>query len=175
MHNHQDNQVPPEGFRVLSIVVATDTQNGIGKNNQLLWHLPADLKFFKRTTSGHTIIMGRKTFDSIGKALPNRRNIIISRQPELKVEGIEVYPNLEDALEACADEKEVFIIGGGEIYKQALPKTQRIYLTKVHHEFDADTFFPILEAEDWEVISKEDHFKDDKHLFDYSFVILDRR
>jgi dihydrofolate reductase len=159
----------------LSLIVATDNENGIGKNNQLLWHLPNDLKFFKTTTSGHTIIMGRKTFDSIGKVLPNRRNIVISRQPEFKIEGVEVYPNLDAALETCTDEKEVFIIGGGEIYKQALPKTQRIYLTKVHHEFDADTFFPMLDAKDWEVTFEEDHFKDEKHQYDYSFVILDRR
>lgn len=174
MNIYQDNQVPLGGFRGLSLIVATDNENGIGKNNQLLWHLPNDLKFFKTTTSGHTIIMGRKTFDSIGKALPKRRNIVISRQPAFKIEGVEVYPNLETALQACANEDEVFIIGGGEIYKQALPKTQKIYLTKVHHEFDADTFFPMLDAEEWEVTFKEDHLKDEKHLYDYSFVILDR-
>ncbi len=159
----------------LSIIVATDNENGIGKNNQLLWHLPKDLQFFKKTTSGNPIIMGRKTFDSIGKPLPNRRNMVITRQNDLEINGVEVYHDLNTALKECEAEKEVFIIGGGQIYKQALPLTQKIYLTKVHHEFDADTFFPSINAEDWEVILREDHFKDEKHQFDYSFIILERR
>jgi dihydrofolate reductase len=158
----------------ISIIVATDTENAIGKNNQLLWHLPKDLQFFKKTTSGYPIIMGRKTFDSIGKPLPNRRNIVISRQANLKIEGVEVYHKLNDALKACEEEKELFIIGGGEIYKQALPLAQKIYLTKVNHKFDADTYFPSIDAEDWKVIEKEDNFKDEKHQFDYSFIILER-
>jgi len=158
----------------ISIIVATDTENAIGKNNQLLWHLPKDLQFFKKTTSGYPIIMGRKTFDSIGKPLPNRRNIVISRQANLKIEGVEVYHELSDALKACEEEKELFIIGGGEIYKQALPLAQKIYLTKVNHKFDADTYFPSIDAEDWKVIEKEDNFKDEKHQFDYSFIILER-
>jgi dihydrofolate reductase len=159
----------------LSLIVATDTENGIGKNNQLLWHLPEDLKFFKRTTSGHTVIMGRKTYESIGKPLPNRRNLVISRQENLKIEGVEVFANLEDAINACANEKEAFIIGGGEIYKKALPQTHKIYLTKVHHQFDADTFFPMLDAAQWEVLSAEDYPVDDKHLYPYSFIILQKR
>lgn len=159
----------------LSLIVATDTENGIGKNNQLLWHLPEDLKFFKRTTSGHTVIMGRKTYESIGKPLPNRRNIVISRQENFKIEGVEVYQTLNAAIKACHDENEAFIIGGGEIYKQALPFTQKIYLTKVHHQFDADTFFPTLEATQWEVILKEDHLPDEKHQYPYSFIILQKR
>ncbi|MBK0382320.1 dihydrofolate reductase [Pedobacter sp. SD-b] len=158
----------------LSLIVATDQENGIGKNNQLLWHLPNDLKFFKKTTSGHSIIMGRKTFDSIGKPLPNRRNIIISRKKDLKIEGVEVYNNLESAVKACADDEEPFIIGGGEIYRESLPFVKHIYITKVHHHFNADTFFPKIEALKWEVIFKEDHQKDDKHAFDYSFMILKR-
>lgn len=162
-------------YKNLSLIVATDTENGIGKNNQLLWHLPEDLKFFKRTTSGHTVIMGRKTFESIGKPLPNRRNLVISRQENLKIEGVEVYKNLEDAIKACADENEAFVIGGGEIYQQALPITQKIYLTKVHHQFDADTFFPMLDAAQWEVLSTEDHSTDEKHLYPYSFIILQKR
>ena len=159
----------------LSIIVATDEENGIGKNNQLLWHLPKDLAFFKKTTSGHAIIMGRKTFDSMGKALPNRRNIVISRKKDLEIIGAEVYHDLKDAQLACASEKEVFIIGGGEIYKQALHLVHRLYLTKVHHTFEADTFFPMLEAKDWEVIIREDHQKDEKHAYDYSFIIMEKR
>lgn len=156
----------------LSIIVATDKKNGIGKNNQLLWHLPKDLQFFKKTTSGHPIIMGRKTFDSIGKALPNRRNIVISRQANLTINGVEIYPNLAAALAACAQEEEIFVIGGGEIYKQALPFANKIYLTKVDHQFDADTYFDDINLQDWEVIFKEDHLKDEKHLYNFSFYIL---
>ena len=174
MNIKEDNQVPLVGFRDLSLIVATDEENGIGKNNQLLWHLPNDLKFFKKTTSGHTIIMGRKTYDSIGKPLPNRRNIVITRKENLKIEGVEVFNDLETALLACADDEEAFVIGGGEIYKEALPFVSQIYLTKVHHQFNADTFFPKIEALNWSIKFKEDHQKDDKHAFDYSFLILRR-
>jgi dihydrofolate reductase len=174
MNIKEDNQVPLGGFRGLSLIVATDEENGIGKNNQLLWHLPNDLKFFKKTTSGHTIIMGRKTYDSIGKPLPNRRNIIITRKENLKIEGVEIFNSLENALLACADEEETFVIGGGEIYRESLPLVNQIYLTKVSHQFNADTFFPKINALDWEVIFKEDHLKDEKHAFDYSFLILKR-
>lgn len=159
--------------KVLSIIVATDQKNGIGKNNQLLWHLPKDLQFFKKTTSGHPIIMGRKTFDSIGRALPNRRNIVISRQTDLIISGVEVFSNLADAIAAC-EEEEIFVIGGGEIYKQALPLANKIYLTKVEHQFDAAIFFEDLDLEDWTIIFKEDHEKDEKHLYDFSFYILEK-
>jgi dihydrofolate reductase len=118
--------------------------------------------------------MGRKTFDSIGKPLPNRRNIIITRKENLKIEGVEVFNSLEKAVLACADDEETFVIGGGEIYREALPLVNQIYLTKVHHQFNADTFFPLIDALDWEVTFKEDHPKDDKHAFDYSFLILKR-
>jgi dihydrofolate reductase len=156
----------------ISLIVATDKKNGIGKNNQLLWHLPKDLQFFKKTTSGHPIIMGRKTYDSIGKALPNRRNIVISRQIDLTIEGVEVYPNIDAAVAACGLEEEIFVIGGGEIYKQALAIATKIYLTKVDHQFDADTFFSELNLKDWKVIFEENHLKDEKHLYNFSFNIL---
>src|SRR5690606_21968590 len=113
----------------ISIIVAIDENKAIGKNNQLLWHLPNDLKFFKTTTSGHPIIMGRKTYDSIGKPLPNRKNIIITRNKDLKIGGAEVYTSLSEALAGLKEENEVFIIGGAEIYKQALPLTDKVYLT----------------------------------------------
>jgi len=174
MSINQDNNPISNKFNNLSLIVATDQENGIGKNNQLLWHLPNDLKFFKKTTSGHTVIMGRKTFDSIGKPLPNRRNLIITRKEDLKIEGVEIFNSLEDALKACIKEEQTFIIGGGEIYREALPFVDHIYLTKVHHQFNADTFFPTLDAINWKVTFKEDHYKDDKHAFDYSFLILKR-
>ena len=158
----------------ISIIVAIDENKAIGKDNQLLWHLPNDLKFFKKTTSGHPIIMGRKTFDSIGKPLPNRKNIIISRNKDLKIEGAEVYPSLTAALKSVEEENEVFIIGGAEIYKQALPTSDKIYLTQVHHQFEADTYLDGFDQGDWETVLKEDHFKDEKHLYNYSFVLLQK-
>jgi len=156
----------------ISIVVATDQKNAIGKNNQLLWHLPNDLKFFKKITSGGTIIMGRKTYNSIGKPLLNRRNIVISRQDNLVIEGVEVFNSIEKAIQACENENEIFIIGGAEIYKQALPLTTKVYLTQVHHIFEADTYLTGFSISDWQLISKEDHYKDEKHLYNYSFLIL---
>ncbi|RZM29544.1 MAG: dihydrofolate reductase, partial [Pedobacter sp.] len=113
---------------MVSMVVAIAENNAIGKDNQLLWHLPRDLKHFKTITSGHTVIMGRKTFDSVGKPLPNRRNIVITRNTELSIDGVEVVNDLKSALRLCAAEEEVFIVGGAEIYKQAMPDTGRIYL-----------------------------------------------
>ncbi|RWU04870.1 dihydrofolate reductase [Pedobacter chitinilyticus] len=158
----------------ISIVVAISENNAIGKDNQLLWHLPSDLKHFKNITTGHTIIMGRKTYDSIGKPLPNRRNIIITRQKDLNLEGVEVVNSLEEALSLSKDEEEVFIIGGAEIYKQAVAVSHRIYLTRVHQEFEADAFFPELDHETWREIEKVDHLPDEKNKFAYTFSTLER-
>ena len=158
----------------ISIIVAADENNGIGANNQLLWHLPADLKFFKETTTGHTIIMGRKTFDSIGKPLPKRRSLVISRDQNLKIAGAETVTTIADALAVCNTENEVFIIGGAEIYNLALSFSDRIYLTKVHHEFKAEVFFPEISVNEWKETSRDFHPKDDKNSFDFSFLILDR-
>jgi dihydrofolate reductase len=158
----------------ISIVVAISENNAIGKDNQLLWHLPADLKHFKNITTGHTIIMGRKTYDSIGKPLPNRRNIIITRQKDLNLEGVEVVNSLKEALSLSKDEAEVFIIGGAEIYQQAVAVSHRIYLTRVHQEFEADAFFPELDDESWEEVEKVDHLPDEKNKFAYTFSTLER-
>lgn len=160
----------------ISIAVATGENLAIGKNNQLLWHMPADLKFFKQTTSGHTVIMGRKTFDSVGKPLPNRRNIVITRDADLKIEGAEVVNSLDEALAITqTEEKPVFIVGGAEIYRQALPKTDRLYLTTIHHNFDADTFFPDFDRSEWTVISSDPHKADEKNKYDYTFEVLERK
>ncbi|ATP55225.1 dihydrofolate reductase [Pedobacter ginsengisoli] len=159
---------------ILSIVVAIAQNNAIGKNNQLLWHLPADLKHFKQITSGHTIIMGRKTYDSIGKPLPNRRNIVITRNTGLTIEGAEVVTTLEDALALCDNEDEVFIVGGAQIYEQALAKTHRIHLTTVHQNYDGDTFFPEIDKQVWKVINSEDHAPDEKNVVAYTFSTLER-
>ena len=172
--NTDQTELPTGTFKGLSMIVATDSENGIGKNNQLMWHLPNDLKFFKKVTSGHTIIMGRKTFDSLGKPLPNRRNIVISRQQDLEIPSVEVFDNLGNAIKACEKEEEFFVIGGGEIYRQALDFAQQVYLTKVDTIGGADTFFPELNAKDWEVKWRQEHQKDEKHAYNYTFLILQK-
>ena len=159
---------------LLSAVVAAAENNAIGKDNQLLWHLPNDLRFFKRTTTGHTVVMGRKTYESVGKPLPNRRNIIITRQAGYTAPGAEVVNSLAAALERCADEEEVFIVGGAEIYRQALPLLDRIYLTRVHAQPEGDTFFPELGGKDWQLVSEEKHPADDRHAYSYAFMIYER-
>jgi|SRR6185312_5599311 len=157
----------------ISAIVAISENRAIGKNNQLLWHLPGDLKHFKEITSGHTIIMGRKTFDSVGKPLPNRRNIVVTRQP-ITIPGCEVASSIGAALELCKGEGEVFIGGGAEIYKTAMHLTNRIYLTIVHKTFDADTFFPEINMNEWTEISRDDHRADEKNPIPYSFIMLER-
>jgi dihydrofolate reductase len=158
----------------INIVVAIAANNAIGKNNKLLWHLPKDLRHFKELTTGHTVIMGRKTFDSVGKPLPNRRNIVVTRQ-NIQIDGCEVVNSLEAALELAKGEDELDIIGGAEIYKQAMPLTNYIYLTIVHQDFDADTFFPEIDYSKWQELNREDHEPDEKHAFPFSFITLKRR
>jgi dihydrofolate reductase len=159
----------------LEIVVAIDEKGGIGKDNQLLWHLPADLKHFKNITSGYPIIMGRKTYDSIGKPLPNRRNIVISRQQDLRIEGTEVVNSLEDAIQLVAKDEKAFIIGGAQIFSDAMHLGDTLHLTKVHHSFEADTFFPEIKSAEWQEIEREDYLADEKNPYNYSFITLKRR
>ena len=158
----------------ISIIAAVAENNAIGFNNQLIWHLPADLQFFKKTTLNNTIIMGRKTFDSIGKALPKRKNIVISRNSTLEALGCTVVSNLNEAL-AQADSEEIFIVGGANIYEQSMAIAEQLYITKVHHQFEAETFFPEIDAKIWEEISREDHFKDEKHAYNFSFIIYQKK
>jgi dihydrofolate reductase len=153
----------------ISLIVAVDQNNGIGKNNQLPWHLPADLQHFKKITTGFPIIMGRKTFDSIGKALPNRRNIVISRQADLKISGVEVCDSVQNAIKLCKEEQEVFIIGGAQIFEQSLSIANGLYLTIIQNNFEADTFFPELDKSQWKEISKEPHKPDEKNVYSYIF------
>lgn len=161
---------------IISLIVAADEHNGIGKNNQLLCHLPADLKYFKQTTSGHHIVMGRKTYDSIGRPLPNRVNMVITRNSLLNLPGCVVVADLKQAIDYAAQngETELFITGGGTIYEQALPMAHRIYLTRIHHNFDADTFFPVVEPTSWKELSNEFHEKDEKNVYDYTFQVLEK-
>lgn len=160
----------------LSIIVAIASDGAIGRANDLLWHLPADLKRFKELTTGHTILMGRKTFESLPHGpLPNRRNIIISRSLPTQP-GAEVYPTIQQALEACASDGEVFIIGGGEIYRQLLPNTERIYLTRVQASFpDAEVFFPELDPTEWIEEAREVYPRDERNEYDTELLLLRRR
>jgi len=161
----------------LSIIVAMSENRVIGANNQLPWHLPEDLKYFKRITMGHPIIMGRKTFESIGRPLPGRANIVVTRQPDWSVPGVIVAANIEDALRQAVREdadQEVFIIGGGELFRQTLNKVSRLYLTQVHAHVDGDAFFPDFQREQWREVERVDYDSDQKNPHDYSFIVLDR-
>ncbi|MGI4020492.1 MAG: dihydrofolate reductase [Janthinobacterium lividum] len=159
---------------IISLVVAVSANQVIGKNNQLIWHLPADLKHFKQLTTGHTVFMGRKTYDSIGKPLPNRRNIVISRSVN-QLEGCEIAPSLEAALKLSSEEKKIFIIGGAEIYRQSLLLANRIYLTRIHQDFDGDTFFPEIDLKIWQETERENFLPDEKNKLSYSFITLNKR
>ena len=157
----------------LSIIVAIDNAGGIGINNTLPWRLPADLAHFKRLTSGHPIIMGRKTFDSIGRPLPQRRNIVITRNAAWSHAGVETVTSLAAAAALVAGDT-AFIIGGAEIYAQALPLVQRLIVTEIAQCFDCDAFFPAIDAQLWQPIARENH-RDAEQGLDYAFVTYERR
>ena len=161
----------------VSIVVACARNGVIGRNNQLPWRLPNDLRHFKKMTLGKPVIMGRKTHESIGMVLKGRRNLVVSRNPEYKSEGTEVYSSLGDALKACVGEEEVCIIGGGTVYQKAfdLDLVTRIYLTRVEAEVEGDTVFNVPTGHEWVESSREMHQADEKHPYDYSFITLEKR
>ena len=160
---------------VVSIIVATDEQGGIGLGGTLPWRLPEDLRRFKALTMGKPIIMGRRTYDSIGRPLPGRSSIVISRQSGLLIDGCTVVDSLAAALAAAGPVPEVFVIGGAEVYRLALPLAGVVYLTRVNAVVGADTFFPPLEVADWEVMAREEHPADDRHVHAMSFLTLRRR
>ena len=140
---------------MISIIVAVAENWVIGGNNQLLWHISEDLKRFKALTSGHSIIMGRKTFESIGRPLPNRKNIVVSRNSNLIIEGCIIVNSLNEALEITVGEDEAFVVGGGELYRQALPLAKKMYLTKVHKNFEGDTVFPTVNFNEWNLVLEQ--------------------
>lgn len=160
---------------MITIIAAISKNNALGKNNKMLWHLPNDFKHFKNITAGNIIIMGRKTFESLPGVLPNRKHIIITRNKNYKVpEGCEIFYNLDDAINFYKN-KQIFIIGGGEIYKLALPFTNTMELTIVDSVFDdADAYFPEFNFNEWKIIHKEDFKADDKHKYAYTFLTLNR-
>ena len=154
---------------MITIIAAAGNNNELGKDNKLLWHLPDDFKRFKKLTTGHHIIMGRKTFESFPKPLPNRIHLVITRNKNYKPEGAIVVHSMKEALEIAKGDKQPFIIGGGEIYKIGMDIADKIELTKVNSEFEADTFFPEIPMEEWELISEEFHEKDEKHQFEFVY------
>jgi dihydrofolate reductase len=158
---------------MISIIVAADENNVIGKDNDLIWHLPDDLKFFKQKTSGHAIIMGRKTYESVGRPLPNRTNIIITRDSNFKADGCEIVNSLEEALALAKNDDETFIVGGEQIYRLALDLVDRVYLTRVHHSFEGDRHFPEL-GNEWKEVETIAHPTDVKHPHSFTFITYER-
>ena len=160
----------------LSLLVAASTNNAIGKEGKLLWHLPNDLKYFKNITWAMPVVMGRKTFESVNKPLPGRINIVITKKQGWYAENVWVAKDIDNALAlaAATNCKEIFIIGGGEIYKQTMGLANKIYITRVHAELEGDTFFPVIENKKWKLSRKDDFEKDEKHQYDYSFEIWEK-
>lgn len=161
---------------MIALVVAVAENGVIGRDNQLIWHLPKDLKHFKSLTLGHPIIMGRRTFEAIGRPLPGRTSIVVTRQPEWQAEGAEVAYSVPEALElAKTYDENIYVIWGAEIYRQSLSAVDTVYLTEVHHAFEGDVTFPDLNNTEWREETRERHEPDDKHAHAFSFVTLRRR
>lgn len=160
---------------MISLLVAMDKNNVIGKDNTLPWHLPADLAYFKKVTMGHPIVMGRKTFDSIGRALPGRENIVITRDVNYHAEGITVIHSIDEILSMRdKTENEIFVIGGAEIFNAILPYSDRLYITEIEAEFEGDTYFPTFDRSAWKLISEEKGPKNEKNPYDYSFLVYEK-
>ena len=159
---------------MISLIVAASTNNVIGFQGDLPWRLSADLKRFKELTMGKPIVMGRKTYESIGRPLPGRQNIVITRQRGFSAEGCDVVASVEDAIATAGDAEETMVIGGSEIYSLFLPQAGRLYLTRVHTDVDGDAYFPEINADDWQLVDEESHTADESNEFDYSFRLYER-
>ena len=161
---------------MLSIIVAVAKNNVIGKDNKLIWHIPADLKHFKDITSGHTIIMGRKTFESLGRVLPNRKHVILCNDMELNIENenVEVLEDVSMVKKYVDDEEENFVIGGATIYRLLMPYADKLYITHINQEFDGDVTFPEINKDEWKVVSREKGVTDEQNPYDYEFVNYER-
>ena len=162
------HEMPKE--RTLTMIAAAAENNALGKDNDLIWHISEDLKRFKRLTTGHAIIMGRKTFESMPKALPNRTNIVLTKRKDYQAQGAEVVHTVEDALELVKEDLQPFIIGGGQIYSLFMPLCDRIELTRVHHEFEADVYFPDIDLNEFEVIAEEYVSKTEEQPYNYTYL-----
>ncbi len=163
-------------MKTISIIVAIAENNAIGKNNQLLWHIPDDLKRFKRLTTGHPVIMGKKTFESLPfRPLPNRMNIVLSDIPGDKIEGCTMAYSIEEAVSLCPENEECFVMGGGMVYRQFLEIADKLYITFVHKDFDADTFFPEIDYSKWELTGEEKHINEDSNSLSFTYKIFKRK
>ena len=160
---------------MLTMIAAAAENNALGKDNDLVWHLPDDFKRFKRLTSGHHIIMGRKTFESFPKLLPDRTHVVITRKDDYKPEGAIVVNSLEEAIRVSKLDEQPFIIGGGEIYKMSIDLSERIELTRVHGEFEADTYFPEIDETKWDLVKEQFHEKDEKHKYSFTYLTYERK
>lgn len=160
---------------MIIMIAAVAENNALGKNNELVWHLPNDFKRFKSLTTNHYIIMGRKTFESFPKPLPDRVHVVITHQTDYHPEGCIVVNSIEKAIAICPENEDSYIIGGGEIYTLGLPHADIIEITRVHHNFDADTFFPKFNKNEWVLVESEENFKDEKHLYDYTYETYIRK
>ena len=158
----------------IAIIVATDENGVIGKDNDLPWRLSADLQYFRRVTMSKPLIMGRNTHESIGRPLPGRQNIIVTSEPGYQASGCTVVHSIHEALAACGDSKEVMVMGGASLYRQMLPMADRLYMTQVHAQVDGDTWFPDWQPDEWYEIAAEHHKADDKNQYDYSFLVYER-
>ena len=159
----------------VSLVVAAANNNVIGRDGELPWHLPDDLRQFKRLTTGKPVIMGRRTFESIGKPLPDRHNIVMTRDPDYAAPGCDIVSSVSDALDCAGDGTEVMVIGGGQVYRDFMPRAGRIYLTRVQAEIDGDTHFPEIDSNEWQMVSSEHHDADERHAYPFEMMVLERR
>lgn len=173
--NQLVKKTTPKPTQTVTIIAAIANNNALGKDNKLIWSLSADLKRFKNATTGHHIIMGRNTYESIGKPLPNRTTIIITRNPTYSAKGCIVVNSIDAALKAAKDDATLFIIGGAQIYSQLINKVDKLDITEVHHTFEADAFFPKIDTTIWKETSRENYTADEKNEFDYSFVTYEKR
>ena len=160
---------------MIIMIAAVAENNALGKNNELVWHLPNDFKRFKSLTTNHHIIMGRKTFESFPKPLPNRVHVVITRQSDYNPEGCIVVDSIEKAISICPENEDSYIIGGGEIYTLGMEHADILEITKIHHSFDADAYFPEIDKTDWQLVESEENFRDEKHLYDYTYETYIRR
>jgi len=162
---------------MLSIIVAVAKNNVIGKDNKLIWHLPEDLKRFKRLTSNHTIIMGRRTFESLGRVLPNRKHVILCNDAKMNIddENVEILDDISKLKKYIESDDENFVIGGATIYRLLMPFANKMYITHINQEFDGDVYFPEISEKEWKIIDREPGLKDEKNPFDYEYVIYERK
>lgn len=160
---------------MISFIFAMDENRLIGNDNDLPWHLPDDLAYFKKVTTGHTIVMGRKTFESIGRPLPNRRNIVVTSRDESSFPGCIIADSAEEVLKLIPADEECFVIGGAQLYSALFPYADRLYMTKIHHVFEGDRFFPEFNEAEWELTSRKQGVKDEKNPYDYEYLVYEKK